>query len=126
MKQSFAIRVDVHNAGVASGQKPVNFVVLACCAQLEDGSVVVDNLYYVNVCSVTMACTSIGWGGLEFTYSWKPRLLRDQNVVHKNSSGIGSPSRSMSKLVNPSIVIVRYLLMACCCLNERFHRDKLP
>jgi hypothetical protein len=60
MKQSFAIRVDVHNAGVALRQKPVDFIVLTCCAELKDCSVVIDNLYYVNENSRLIACTTTG------------------------------------------------------------------
>jgi hypothetical protein len=60
MKQSFASRIDVHNAGVALRQKLVDFGVLARCAELEDNSVVVDDLFYVNESSAIMACKPIG------------------------------------------------------------------
>jgi hypothetical protein len=60
MEQSFASRIDVHNASVALRQKPVDFIVLTCCAELKDCSVVIDNLYYVNESSRLIACTSTG------------------------------------------------------------------
>jgi hypothetical protein len=60
MEQSFASRIDVYNASVALRQKPVDFIVLTCCAELKDCSVVIDNLYYFNESSRPIACTSRG------------------------------------------------------------------
>jgi hypothetical protein len=65
MQQSLASRIDVHNAGVTSRQKPVDFVALTRCAELKDGSVVVDKLYHVNESSTMMACKSIRRSALE-------------------------------------------------------------
>jgi hypothetical protein len=44
MEQRHASRIYIHNSSLAKREKPVHFVVVACCTELKDGRVVVDDL----------------------------------------------------------------------------------
>jgi hypothetical protein len=44
MKQRPALRIYIHDGSLAKREKFVHFIVVACCTELKDGRVVVDDL----------------------------------------------------------------------------------
>lgn len=107
MKQRQAFRIYIHNGGLANREKPVHLVVIACCTELKDGRVIVDDLG----CGL-IRVDKEGWiiegqnTILVVTYPGIPGLLRNQYVVDQERGCICNLSGLMGELPNPRVMVI--------------------